>query len=547
MKLSLQVGKRSLNVSTGGPGQDSAPPIITGRTLKVGTGRAMPGGIRFGQRMYQGAQVTRLTADWPITLTSANAEILVSAIGTRSRLRQLERDDDYMRQMLALLENNVVGDHGITLRMKLKKADGSYDQDLIHVIRAAWHDYLEEENCTVMGNMDGVKVQRLATRCLARDGALLLRIHTPYDNEYNFALEPIEIDRLDHFWNRPAVGTANEIQFGVEVNKFKKPVAYWILTRHPGDVFAWRTGPKYRERVPAEDIIAIWDVERAGQWIGMPLWPSIGNRLNHLHRYEESEAIAARAAAAKGGWFEKTNANGEYTGPEDEQGNKISDTEPGQWEELPIGWKAVQNDPTHPTDAYPYFIKGQLRGAAAGANLPYNSVANDLEGVNYSSIRAGLLDARDSFKWLQRLLTKKLMRRWFREWLPIAIMSGKIPGVQMVQMQQVKAAAQWQGRRWPWIDPLKDVQAALLAIGGGLDSRRNVIAEDGGDIDEVFEEQKEDRELAEQHGLDFSGAEKPVIESGPENPEAGGDKPKKVGIKIINGNGANGHSRINGI
>ena len=75
-----------------------------------------------GKRMFAAAQVSRLNIDWPISISSANAEILVSAIATRSRLRQLERDDDYMRRMLRLFQNNIIGHNGIMLQMKIKDA-----------------------------------------------------------------------------------------------------------------------------------------------------------------------------------------------------------------------------------------------------------------------------------------------------------------------------------------------------------------------------------------------------------------------------------------
>jgi lambda family phage portal protein len=486
-------------------------------------------GSRFGQRMYAGAQVTRLNTDWPITLTSANAEILVSAIALRSRNRQLERDDDYMRNMLFLLENNVVGHRGIKFLLKVKGEKGSYDTPLIREIRGAWKRALRRGQCTVSRNLSGTELQRLAVRCLARDGVILFRIHRSFGNDFGFALEPIECDRLDHNWNRPA-GTErpddpyrqNEIQFGVEMDQFKAPVAYHILTRHPGDVFAWRAGPKYRERVPARDILAIWTIERAGQFIGMPLWPSIGARLNHVHKYEEAELVAARVAAAKGGWFKK-DPNGpqaaHYEGPEDDQGNKLTNTEPGMWEELPVGWDPVQNDPKHPMDAFPYFMKAQLRGASAGANLPYNSVANDLEGVNYSSIRVGLLDARDGFKFLQELMAGSLMEPWFEAWLPFAILSGQLK-LGLERIPEILDVMHWYGRRWGWVDPLKDIQADVMAVEKGFNSRRRVIAEsvEGGDVEEIFEEQEEDQKLAELHGLKFA-VDEPQKTASPEAEE----------------------------
>jgi lambda family phage portal protein len=511
-----------------------APPIIQRPLQRV----QVTVGARRGQRMYAGAQVTRLNTDWPITLTSANAEILVSAIALRSRNRQLERDDDYFRNMLWLLENNVVGHRGVKFLLKLKGDDeGSYDTPLIKEVRHAWHRYLRPRNCTVSRNLSGVEVQRLAMRALARDGVMPFRIYRGFDNEFNFAIEPIECDRLDHNWNRPAGSERpgdpygrNEIQFGVEMDRFKAPVAYHILTRHPGDVFAWRAGPKYRERVPAQDILALWTVERGGQFIGMPLWPSVGARLNMVHRYEEAELVAARVAAAKGGWFKK-DPNGpqasHYEGPEDGQGNKLTNTEPGMWEELPVGFDPIINDPKHPVDAFEPFMKAQLRGASAGASLPYNSVASDLEGVNYSSIRAGLLDARDGFKYLQELLAWKLMEPWFEAWLPYAVMSGQLD-VGLERIPDILDSMCWYGRRWGWVDPLNDTRADAMAVECGFTSRRRVIAEsvEGGDVEEVFEEQDEDQKLAAKHGLEF-GIYKP---KGGVEPPADAKEPDAVPI-----------------
>jgi len=492
MNFALQIGSRTLRITTGGAPRSDASTLHAPRSPN--------------KRMFAAAQTNRLTADWPITLTSADAEIMLSAVAVRSRLRQLERDEDYTRNMLMLMENNVVGDCGIRLRMKVRSPDGTLDKPTNEATESAWADYCEEQNCTVTRSLMGQQVQRLAIRALCRDGAILLRRRLAFSNPYAFALEPIEIDRLDHWYNRPAVGTANEIKFGIELDQFKAPIAYWILTRHPGDTFAYSSSPRYRDRVPADEIIPFWLIERAGQTIGMPIWPSIAKRLHNLSKYEEAEQIAARVASAKGGWFKRAVASGEYVGGEDIQGNKISDTEPGQWEELPLGWEPVENDPQHPTDAFPHFLKSQLRGGSAGASLPYNSVASDLENVSYSAYKAGRFDVQDVWKWLQLVLAKKIMRPWFRSWLPYAVLSGKL-NLPIEQLQKFQNADSWKPRRWAGLEPLKETQACVLAVESGFDSIRNIIEEHyDRDIEEVFDEQAHDKALAKEHGLDFSKA-----------------------------------------
>jgi lambda family phage portal protein len=515
MNFSLSLGKRSLRIQTG----VQSPVAAAGPPKPMDRG---PGSVRqnVGQRMYGAAQTSRLTQDWTISITSADAEILVSAIATRSRLRQLERDDDYFRNMLWLLENNVIGDQGIRLRMKARMPDGKLETSLNQAVEDAWNDYLSEENCCVSRDRNGIEVQRLWARCMARDGVFLLRKWRPFKNDYGYGVEPMEVDRLDHWWNRPAVGTANEIKFGMERDEFRAAVAYWILTRHPGDVFAYSATPRYRERVAASDVIGVWTIERAGQTIGMPLWPSVAKRLHNLYGYEESEQVAARAASAKGGWFKrdpKTAGADDYIGEEDSQGNKLIDTAPGQWEELPVGFDPIINDPKHPTDAFPHFVKSQLRGAAAGGYLPYNSVANDLESVNYSSYKAGMNDARDGYKWIQRLGALKLMRPWFRDWLKYALIAGKIKGATINDYDRLKVADYWKPRRWAGLEPLKETQAAVISIEAGLDSARNIIEEQyNRDIEEVYDDQEHDNELAKAHNLDFSAGEvhKPTVGAG---------------------------------
>jgi capsid protein len=50
---------------------------------------------------------------------------------------------------------------------------------------------------------------------------------------------------------------------------------------------------------------------------------------------------------------------------------------------------------------------------------------------------------------------------------------------------------------------LKDMQASVLSVEKGFSSARHIIAEGGGDIEDVYSDQAADKQLAEQYGLDF--------------------------------------------
>ena len=63
--------------------------------------------------------------------------------------------------------------------------------------------------------------------------------------------------------------------------------------------------------------------------------------------------------------------------------------------------------------------KDWLRGVSAGSNVPYHIVANDLEGVNFSSGRLGENKWHDTCKTLQEHIIENLVRCHFNTWLSI--------------------------------------------------------------------------------------------------------------------------------
>ena len=64
-------------------------------------------------------------------------------------------------------------------------------------------------------------------------------------------------------------------------------------------------------------------------------------------------------------------------------------------------------------------------------------------------------------------------------------------------------APTWKPRRWSWVDPMKDLQANIAAVEAGLKSRRTIIAEGGGDVEDVFDQIALDNTLADEKGLKF--------------------------------------------
>src|SRR4051812_47066039 len=69
-------------------------------------------------RGFASARINRLTSDWMTTLRSVDEEIWQDLRELRARSRKLLMDDDYFKNYIRKLKNNVVGHNGMTLKVE---------------------------------------------------------------------------------------------------------------------------------------------------------------------------------------------------------------------------------------------------------------------------------------------------------------------------------------------------------------------------------------------------------------------------------------------
>ena len=449
-------------------------------------------------RNFKASGGNRLTMDWIIAPLSADAAMQGHLTAVRARARDLERNNEWVRGFLRALENNVLGESGISLQMRVMDAGGTFDEMANDRIELAFHQWGRPGRCEVTGAMTWHDLQRLVLRCMARDGEVLIRL---IRRREGLLLQVIEADLLDEHYNQRA-SNGNDIRLGVEVDGNRRPVAYHLLGRHPGDLDMHSTA-RDRVRVPADEIIHLFRPERPDQTRGMPWLAASMARLKMLDGYAEAELVAARTGAAKMGFLTKQTPDG-WTGEIDGDGNLAMDASPGTIEELPPGVSFQAWATDHPNSGFGEFVKHVLRGVATSLGISYQTLASDLEGVNYSSIRAGLLEEREVWKSIQRFIIEHFCERVFEEWLQIELLSGRL-GLPFEKLWKFNAP-EFRGRRWPWVDPKKDIEASIMAVENRHRSLRDVIAENGGDIFDVLRTAKADEELAKSLGISLTPA-----------------------------------------
>jgi len=497
------------------------------------------------KRSYSGAQYDRLTQDWASPLTTGDAEMRTRLRTLRGRARELERNEPYTLRYLSRLEDNVYDHHGMTFSSlagewrkdpKAKRLVYVLDEMDAAVIESAYTKW--KKNPYVSGGMSLNEGGRLALRSTARDGDMLSRKVVTANNEFGCALQMLEADMCDDMRNE-VIRVADqgnggkilsEVRMGVQVDGYMRPQGYWILKAHPGDQMWWNTDGYLSDFHDAKDFIHPFKKQRITQVRDCTWFHGIMRDLKMLDGYDEAAIVAARTGAAKMGWFMRDfNEPGEgYTGEQPKDGDRSMDAEAGLIEDLSQvpGLKFEKWDPAYPHEQYPDFVKSRIRRIGAGLDMSYYAIANDLTEVNFSSIRAGLLEDREHFKALQTWWIYHHETPVFLFWLQIALANGSLKdpttGTSLPFSKLEKFSNhKFRPRRWPWVDPEKDANANVIAVDNRLKSRSEVIEESSqSTFEETILEQEKEQEFAEQHSVELP----PVAGAMPEKPEPDGDE-----------------------
>ena len=458
-------------------------------------------------RSFYAGFTDRLTAGFQGTELSINESLKKDLVKMRHRSRTLVNDNDYGKKFINMVKTNVIGGKGIRLQARAKGSDGKPDKMDNKAIELSWKDFSKVGNCSACGTLSIADVQRLSVAAIATEGECFIRFINRAVYKYGVALQLVEADRFDVDLNRESKQGVNRITMSVEFDAYDKPIAYYMLVAHPSETSYTFSGRKY-ERILAKDMVHLFVPERIAQARGIPWMHASIRRINMIGGYEEAELVAARAGASKMGFY-YTDTGEEYKGDDvDANGNLLQEAEPGAFEQLPKGTKFEAYDPQHPTGAYNYFLRGVLKGAAAGLNVSYTGYTGDLEAVNYSSIRAGLIEERENWRVIQGWFIEHAMARIYERFLSGALSRGLIindAGIKLPLSRKEKfLEVTWQARGWAWVDPLKDQQANDAAVAAGHKTNASVVAATGEDLEEVYEQLAYEKELAESYGLDFS-------------------------------------------
>jgi lambda family phage portal protein len=458
----------------------------------------------------EGASYGRRMATWGTSLAGPNTVLWGDLSTLRSRVRKLTRNNPLAENGLESIVSNLIGT-GIVPRWQIK------DSALKDELRQLWSDWTEEADFNGVCGFYGL--QSLAARSLAESGEVLARFVTQSNDTVPLQIQLIESDHLDESYETVAP-SGNKIRMGIEFNAQGKRAAYWLFKDHPGETFLFSNSME-RVRVPASEILHVFRPLRPGQMRGRPWLSSIIIKLHEIDQYSDAEIVRKKAAAMFGGFIteppgaDMTMASIGRVDENDTNDNPVIALEPGTFPTLPPGKDVRFSEPADVGGNYLVWIKQQLREIAAGMGITYEQLTGDLEGVNYSSIRAGLLEFRRRCEALQwHTIIFQLCQPVAKRWLDIAVGSGaiRIPGY--FKNRRIYTRIDWRPQGWKWVDPLKDGMAAQLAVRCGFTSRSAVVAEQGYDSEQVDQQVASDNNRADQNELIYDSDPRKTQKSG---------------------------------
>lgn len=468
---------------------------------------------------YDAAARGRRGAGWTPTRSGINT--LYSSAGETvvSRARDAVRNSGWAASALESWVANVVGQRGMRM-ISLHP-----DEMIRESITKTWLKWCKQCDSEFQIDVPGSGVldfggfQQLVAREVWEAGEVFIRVHMRPKSErltVPIQLQLLESEQLP-VW-RMASGSnippGNTVRSGIEYDPLGRRVAYHFYKVHPGETMFFSSDGLSTERIPAKFIVPVHEMLRAGQMRGVPRLTPILAKLNEIEKLTDAELVRKATCSMITGIITKTGQESPFAADAVAQPSNldtaITNIQPGTMIELLPGEDAQLVVP--PDDGgFPEALISFLKAFAAGAGIPYHQVTGDLRETSFSSIRAGVIEFRLRAQAYQcSVFEQRMLEPIFQLFLRFAVLSGALDLPDYAKDPGQYEEVRWQPAGWPWVDPLKDIEATQLEIQCGLNTRTAAAAERGLDAAQIDEERSREMKREKTLGLTYA-TEPPTV------------------------------------
>ena len=280
----------------------------------------------------------------------------------------------------------------------------------------------------------------------------------------------------------------NTIYDGVEVNPRGKIVAYHIANTYPYHMDAVETKfarvTAYGENTGLPNILHIMDSERPEQYRGVPYLAQAIEPLLQMRRFTEAQITAAIIQSFFSAFVTTEAADPNSLPMNEVGGGEGGDADvshdpneyemgPGTTISLRPGEDVKFATPTSPNTGFDKFMRAMCEQVGAALEIPADLLLMQFNS-SYSASRAALMEAWKGFRMRREWLTDDFCRPVYEIWLTEAVARGRISAPGFLTdpiIRQAYLGSEWIGPAQGQLDPVKEVNAAILAVDNGFSTR----------------------------------------------------------------------------
>ncbi|SFX86417.1 phage portal protein [Pseudomonas sp. NFACC36] len=469
------------------------------------SGFLLPSNIRAS---YEGAGEGRRSTGWDAPDNGINSINTPALRNLRGRSRAAVRNDPYAFNVIDKRVSNLIGT-GITPRPNTE------DNALRKLLQLLWDDWVDESDADEHTDFYGQ--QALVARTVETSGECFVRLR-PRRLEEGLAV-PLQVQILapefvphDKF---ETTRTGNAIRAGIEFNPDGKRAAYWMYLSHPRDGVTLNAGYNQLVRVPASQVLHIFEPVEPGQLRGVPRLSPVLKRLRSLDNYDDAVLFRQEVANLFAGFISRPAPDSGPVPRDPVTGEPLSfdrdgftpmvALEPGTMQELGPGEEVEFSKPPDAGNNYPDFMRQQLMAAAAGTGTPYEILTGDMREVNDRALRVVLNEFRRRLEQLQfGVYVHQLCRPIRAAWMDMAVLSGALVLDDYAKRRREYLRTRWVPQGWAYIQPVQDVQARRMEVQAGFASRSEMVTRTGYDAETVDAENAVDNARAQALGLNYN-------------------------------------------
>lgn len=364
-------------------------------------------------------------------------------------------------------------------------------------------------SCDFYGRNNFFELQRIAYNNQLLDGdcfSVFRRRMPKGDNPYSLKIQLIEAGRVSNPLNSGIAGgsvTQTEMQGttkgsrivnGIEVDRNGIIQAVWISNRIWNEYSAtrpelkWQRVKFYGDKSGTKNILHLCFDSRIEQFRGEPYLAPVIETVKQISRYADAELTSAIIKSFFSIFFVQPDSNFDIYQIAGEEKPDI--TAPcldvtdyklgsGTMSALPRGVDVKSIDSSNAQSTFESFTTQFVQQIGAALNLPYEVLMKSFK-ASYSASKAALLQAADEFRQRRIAFINDFCQPVYENFLAEAVALGRIDAPKFFDDPSVKkewCRCDWHNETSHLLDPLKEIQAAVLKINSGLSHYEKESAE----------------------------------------------------------------------